>query len=279
MNPFREHHTHSLLLAVLSCWLPMLCVTEAAPLARNLSMDLGGGISIELVLIPAGTFTMGGEPGQYPATMPGREIQITKPFYLGKTEVTQEQYQALMKRNPSHSKGARNPVETVTWDDAKVFCEQAGKLAGRAGRLPTEAEWEYACRAGTKTKYCNGEDLAALKKTGWANLGPPDDKLGTHPVALLEPNAWGLYDMHGNVFEWCMDWMADAYYAKAPKIDPVNLVETVATGRKEAWKVCRGGGAGTQPNNCTSAHRHSYSRLGKHTIGFRLLLEIKPVEN
>lgn len=90
MNPFLEHHTPSLLLAVLSCWLPMLRVAEAAPLARNLSMDLGGGISIELVLIPAGTFTMGGEPGQYPATMPGREIQITKPFYLGKTEVTQE---------------------------------------------------------------------------------------------------------------------------------------------------------------------------------------------
>ncbi len=252
----------------------MFRTAEAAPLAKNLSMDLGGGISIELVLIPAGIFTMGGEPGQYPATMPGREIQITKSFYLSKTEVTQEQYQALMKRNPSHTKGAHNPVETITWDDAKVFCDLAGKLAGRAGRLPTEAEWEYACRAGTKTKYNNGDDLASLKKTGWVNTGPPDDKLGTHPVAQLEPNAWGLYDMHGNVFEWCMDWMADDYYARAPKTDPVNLVETTATGRKEAWKVCRGGGAGTQPNNCTSAHRHSYSRLGKHTIGFRLLLEI-----
>ena len=172
-------------------------------------MEATNSIGMKLRLIPAGEFMMGS-----PGTESGREddetqhrVSITKPFYLGVTEVTQEQYQKVMGTNPSYFKGPQNPVETVSWADAVEFCRKlsampAEKTAGHVYRLPTEAEWEYACRAGTTTAYSFGDDASRLGDYGWFG-GNSDSK--THQVGEKKPNAWGLYDMHGGVYEWCQD--------------------------------------------------------------------------
>ena len=162
-------------------------------------------------------------------------MRITKPFYLGKYLVTQEQWEAVMGNNPSHFKGPKNPVEQVSWDDCQQFLEQAqreGRPRGGKFQLPTEAQWEYACRAGSTTRYCFGDDESELGEYAWydANSGSK-----THPVGEKKPNAWGLYDMHGNVWEWCQDWYDGGYYANSPTDDPTGP----ATGSD---RVFRGGG-------------------------------------
>ena len=141
-------------------------------------------------------------------------MRITKPFYLGRHEVTQEQYERVMGVNPSNFKGPQHPVEQVSWDDAVSFCDKLSALpeeqaAGRMYRLPTEAEWEYACRAGSTTRYSFGDDEADLGDHAWF-----DDNSSPRHIrwARSSPNAWGLYDMHGNVWEWCADWYDENYY-------------------------------------------------------------------
>ena len=165
-------------------------------------------MKLDLVLIPAGEFLMGNDRGFGPI----HKVRITKPFYLGKYLVTQEQWQAVMGSNPSYFQnarntgfagsvpagGAKNPVERVSWDDCQEFIEKLNaNVAGGKGRfaLPTEAQWEYACRAGSTTKYCFGDDDSQLGEYAWygGNSGKQ-----THPVGEKKPNAWGLYDMHGN---------------------------------------------------------------------------------
>jgi len=183
----------------------------AAPTAATpaeLTLDLGGGVTMELVLIRPGKFTTGA--GEY-----GREVTISKPFYMGVTEVTQAQYQAIMGPNPSEFKGATNPVEMVSWNDAAEFCKKLSEKTRQPVRLPTEAEWEYACRAGTRTAYSFGDDASALGEYAWHG-GNSEGK--PHPVGQKKPNAWGLYDMHGNVWEWCADWYGG--YPKGPATDP-----------------------------------------------------------
>ena len=192
---------------------------------KEIAVDLGKGVKLELVLIPAGEFLMGSPDSDKeakPNEKPQHRVRITKPFYLGKYQVTQEQWKAVMGNNPPHLffKGPKNPVEEVSWDDCQQFL---GKLNAKTGTqsgkfvLPTEAQWEYACRAGSKTRYCFGDDKSGLGEYAWYGWNS-DGK--THPVGKKKPNAWGLYDMHGNVLEWCQDWYEEGYYAKSPTDDP-----------------------------------------------------------
>jgi formylglycine-generating enzyme required for sulfatase activity len=180
-------------------------------------IDLGNDVKLEMVLIPAGKFIMGS-----PASEKGRfdnetqhEVTLTKPFYMGKYEVTQEQWEAVMGDNPSETIGAKLPVINVSWEDCQEFIKKLNAKTKGGYRLPTEAEWEYAARAGTKTAYSFG-DIITPKD---ANYG--ESKIDK-PVAVgsYKPNAFGLYDMHGNVREWVGDWIDK--YPKGPVTDPLG---------------------------------------------------------
>jgi formylglycine-generating enzyme required for sulfatase activity len=191
---------------------------------------------------------------------PAHEVTLTKPFYLGKFEVTQEQYQQVMGTNPSHSKGLDLPVEQVSWDDAQEFCRKARERTGLAVRLLTQAEWEHACRAGTRTTYHTGDAETDLDRAAWHYRNSGNR---THPVGQKAPNTWGLYDMHGNVWEWCADYWCRDYGAEAAT-DPLGA----AQGRE---CVLRGGCWDNHPTYCRSANR---IRLGldyrSYGVGFRV---------
>jgi formylglycine-generating enzyme required for sulfatase activity len=182
---------------------------------------------------------------------------------MGVTEVTQAQYEAVMGTNPSKFKGATNPVDTVSWNDATEFCKKLSEKTRQAVRLPTEAEWEYACRAGTATTFSFGDADSALGDYAWysANSGST-----THPVGQKKPNAWGLYDMHGNVWEWCADWYGD--YPKVAATEP----QGPASGTS---RVLRGGFWASAPTRCRSANRDGIApghRLPN--CGFRVVVSV-----
>jgi len=224
-------------------------------------------IGMKLRLIPAGEFMMGspGTESDRNDNETQHRVSITKPFYLGVTEVTQEQYQQVMGTNPSQFKGPQNPVEKVSWTDAVEFCRKlsampAEKTAGHVYRLPTESEWEYACRAGTTTAYGFGDDASGLGDYGCfvGNSGPK-----THPVGEKKPNAWGVYDMHGNVFEWCQDWYGD--YSSGSATDPTGAVSG-------SIRVFRGGSWDFSAWSCRSAFRYGYApEFRDDDLGFRVL--------
>ena len=198
-------------------------------------------LGMEFKLLPAGSFVRW-EEGE------SHQVTLTKPFLIGVYEVTQEQYERVMGTNPSEFKGAQNPVGNVSWEDAVEFCRKlsaipAEKAAGRVYRLPTEAEWEYACRAGTTTKYCFGDDDAQLGEYAWYSRNSGNT---THPVGQKRPNAWELYDTHGNVWEWCDDWYGD--YPRRAAQDPQGP-------SKGSGRVRRGGGWYDEAASCRSAHR------------------------
>jgi formylglycine-generating enzyme required for sulfatase activity len=224
-------------------------------------------IGMKLRLIPAGEFMMGSpetESGRFDDETQHR-VSITKPFYLGVTEVTQEQYQKVMGKNPSEFKGPQNPVERVSWAEAVEFCRKlsampAEKTAGHVYRLPTEAEWEYACRAGTPTAYSFGDDASRLGDYGWFE-GNSDSS--THPVGEKKPNAWGLYDMHGGVYEWCQDRYGD--YPSGSVTDPTGA----ASG---SIRVLRGGSWNSLARGCRSAFRFRFTpEVRSNFLGFRVL--------
>jgi formylglycine-generating enzyme required for sulfatase activity len=235
-------------------------------------LDLGGGVELNLVLIPAGHFMMGspaGEAGRRENEGPQRTVTLSKAFYMGVFEVTQVQYHAVMGTNPSHFKGANRPVENLLWNDAVEFCKKLSAKTERVVRLPTEAEWEYACRAGSQTRFSFGDDEKQLPRYGGFKKNS-DEK--THPVGQKRPNAWGLYDMHGNVWEWCADWHADSY-ANAAETDPTGP----ATGQ---FRVLRGGSWRDPPQHCRSAHRswdHPEAPPGarnSRSFGFRVVVDV-----
>jgi formylglycine-generating enzyme required for sulfatase activity len=219
---------------------------------KEIAVDLGGGVKLELLLIPAGEFLMGSPDSDNEARdneKPRHRVRIAKPFYLGKYLVTQEQWEAVMGNNPSNFKGPKNPVEQVSWDDCRPFFDKLNAKSGPGGgkfSLPTEAQWEYACRAGSTTRYCFGDGESGLGEYAWygANSGSR-----THPVGEKKPNAWGLYDMHGNVWQWCADWYNAGYYKESPTDDPTGP----ATG---SYRVFRGGSWAHPARRCRSAYRN-----------------------
>ncbi len=230
---------------------------ETNDLPEELAVDVDGGVKLELVLIPPGSFMISGEGGGEI-----HKVNITKPFYLGKHEVTQEQRERVMGGNPSQVKGGKKPVENVSWEDCREFLDKLNAKAGGQGWkfvLPTDAQWEYACRAGSTTKYSFGDDAGTLGEYAWyvANA-----EWKTHPVGEKKPNAWGLYDMHGNVWEWCQDWQRP--YTAEEVTDP--------RGPATGWsRVFRGGCFAHQPDGVFSFARESEAPGTKNmAIGFRL---------
>src|SRR5262245_19043987 len=186
----------------------------------DLTLDLGHGATLELARLPAGEFLMGTGDNSLlfdDDERPMHRITITKPFLIGKYEVTQVQWEALMDSNPSRHTGDFLPVHDISWNDAQEFCKRLAERSGRPVRLPTEAQWEYACRAGTTTLFSFGDNQEQLGEYGWyqdnADQGPA-------LVGTKKPNPWGLYDMHGNVFEWCSDWFDNTYYGWGTDKDP-----------------------------------------------------------
>jgi len=250
---------------------------EAEKLKKKLMVDLGSGVKMEMVLIPAGEFIMGNEDGD-DSEKPVHKVRFSKPFCLGKYEVTQEQWEAVMGNNPSDCKGARNPVERVNLDDCRKFLEKLNaKVGGGKFSLPTEAQWEYACRAGSMTKYCYGDDEGKLGEYAWYK----DNSDGkTHPVGEKKPNAWGLYDMHGNVSEWCSDRYSEGYYAESPVEDPRGPVamddpNSPVTG---SYRVFRGGGWHDHAGNCRSTVRYFYLVTGFRSLCTGLRVARVPTE-
>ena len=196
--------------------------------------------------------------------------QVTlKSFSIGKYSVTQEQYQAVMGNNPSNFKdNPKNPVENVSWNDAQEFCKKLSQLTGKKYRLPTEAEWEYACRAGTQTRFYFGDDAAKLGDYGWYNENSGSK---THPVGQKKPNDWGLYDMSGNVWEWCEDPYHDSYANKPENIK--NNGNTAWPSSDISLRVMRGGSWPVNSRYCRSANRYGYDADSRdNIIGFRLVL-------
>jgi formylglycine-generating enzyme required for sulfatase activity len=207
--------------------------TVATVLKPKLVVDMGKGITMDFVLVRTGTFLMGSEKGEA-NERPIHKVVITKPFYLGKYEVTQEQWQSLMANNPSFVEGTKHPVESVSWNDCQEFLARLNaKLKQMKATLPTEAQWEYACRAGSTGEYCYGDGEANLGEYSWCATNSTGT---THPVGGKKPNAWGLYDMHGNVWEWCSDRYADNYYAESPAQDPTGPASgTNHVARSGSW--------------------------------------------
>jgi formylglycine-generating enzyme required for sulfatase activity len=252
------------------------CLSSAWAVMAQAPKEITNSIGMKLVLIPKGTFQMGSpieEEGRRDVEVQ-HEVTISKDYYLGVTEVTQGQYEQVMGTNPSHFQkrvfrwivSPMYPVEEVSWKNAIEFCEKLSELpeerkAGRVYRLPTEAEWEYACRAGSRTAYHCGESSKSLGDYAWFRENSNDR---THPVGKKKPNAWGLYDMYGNVWEWCSDWEGE--YPKGAVSDP--------TGPREGrFRVHRGGGCFATAAGCRSSDRSGIDESARNrSIGFRVAL-------
>jgi formylglycine-generating enzyme required for sulfatase activity len=246
--------------------------------------DLGNGVILEMAAIPGGTFIMGSpkeEENSMDSERPQHEVTI-EPFFMGKYQVTQEQWRFVaqlpqvnrdLEQDPSRFKGDNRPVEQVSWEDAVEFCDRLSQYTGRTYRLPSEAEWEYACRAGTTTPFHFGEtittDLANYDGNSTYGNGvkgvyrKETTEVGSFGVA----NNFGLYDMHGNVWEWCQDnWHSN--YEGAPTDGNAWLDNEESSDRK----LLRGGSWFYNPDYCRSAYRSS-SNLGHYNndIGFRVV--------
>jgi formylglycine-generating enzyme required for sulfatase activity len=222
---------------------------------------LPGNIKLEMIKIPAGSFLMGTEEAEvirlckeygtdwYKNEMPQHRVNLQE-FYLGKYPVTQEQYQAIMGNNPSYFKdNPKNPVENVSWDDAQEFCQKLSEKTGKKYRLPSEAEWEYACRAGTQTRYYFGDNAELLEEYAWY-YGNSGSK--THPVGQKKPNNWGLYDMSGNIWEWCENGWHESYENAPTDGTAWNENHSVLNIR-----VLRGGSWYVDLSDCRSAFRYN----------------------
>ena len=267
----------------------LICAVAAtvcgAEPAKEITVDLGGGEKLEMVLIPAGSFMMGaarGDRDEYPV----HKVDITKPFYLAKYELTQQQWAVVMGgKAPGKLQDPKRPVESLSREHVVAFIKKlnekmggkpfVGKypldLAGTPGtyRLPTEAQWEYACRAGSNTKFSFGDDEKQLSQYAWF-YGNSEGT--THPVGEKKPNRWGLYDMHGNVWEMCRDEYFSDYYTTSTTDDPSG---PRATHRRVG--VVRGGGWDYSAKGCRSSDRGYFvMNQGSDNLGFRVSRSVEP---
>ena len=238
--------------------------------AKYLPFDLSNGISLDMVYVKPGRFIMGSE--QYDNEKPPHLVSVPG-FYMGKYAVTQEQYLAIMGKNPSGFQGAKLPVEQVSWNDAQAFCTKLTQKTQRNFRLPSEAEWEYACRAETTTPFSFGETITPEVANYNGNHTYADAPKGvyrekTTPVGTFPPNSFGLYDLHGNVWEWCLDTWHDNYQGA-----PVDGSHWISSNNNDRIRLLRGGSWIFNPWNCRSAYRNWVSADFRYDIfGFRILL-------
>lgn len=261
------------------------------------SVDLGGGVTMEMVWVPAGTFMMGstlgpddvasiygGEPEHFTDEHPRDEVTISTGFWMGKYEVTNAQYRRFKADHFSREyrgnrlDGDRLPAVYVSWRESQAFCDWLSEQTGDLFALPTEAQWEYACRAGTDTVRYWGNDNEGLGRHAnvadrtaesvWRNWATIDETTDGHtitaPVGSFRPNAFGLFDMIGNVHEWCRDYYDAAYYARRPAVDPCNTVATTS-------RVNRGGGWESTAEACRAANRSGDDPDDHYgSVGFRV---------
>jgi len=268
-------------------------IEEALAPPKEIALDLGGGVKMELVLVKAGEFMMGADDGE--GCKPVHKVKISKPFYMGRYEVTVAQFRAFADatkfkteaekageagtwkdgnfqgvngvnwRTPGFPQEDNYPACAITWNDAQAFLKWAAKKTGRAVTLPSEAQWEYACRAGTTTKFNTGDQDSDLEQAAWF-----DRNSGMHANAVgqKKPNAWGLYDMHGNMWEWVQDYYNDTYYVDSPPVDPKGPASGGA-------RVLRGGSLDNGPDGCRSARRDRGSQGRRQTTdGFRCVVDL-----
>jgi formylglycine-generating enzyme required for sulfatase activity len=266
-----------------------VCVSVAvswssAALGQNAPETFTNSVGMEFVRVPAGSFPMGSpdsDPDARDFEKPQHEVTISEPFWLGRHEVTQAQWEAVMGVNPYMLERSNpyynlpgmaeritrpNHPATVSWNDAQDFLAHLNEIEGGPRyRLPTEAEWEYAARAGTTTRYSFGDDDADLPRHAWFGEGFSDG--GHHPVGQKESNHWGLYDLHGNAWEWVQDSFDPDYYARSPALDPQGPDSGVE-------RVVRGGSWHATADSWRSAFRRDYDPDYRGiSIGFRVLRE------
>lgn len=227
------------------------------------------GVSFLMKLVKAGTFMMGATPEMEDDALdnefPVHKVTLTKDYYMGETQVTQALWQAVMGKNPSWFPGNdQRPVECVSWNDCQDFIEQLNRITGEHFRLPTEAEWEFAARGGNESKGCRYAGSNDLDEVAWYD--EDWDKGSTHPVAGKQPNELGLYDMSGNVYEWCADWYEEDYYQTSPEVDPQGPASV-------PFRVLRGGSWDGDAWICRLSHRDWNDPVnGGYGCGLRLSL-------
>ncbi|MBR2486302.1 MAG: SUMF1/EgtB/PvdO family nonheme iron enzyme, partial [Paludibacteraceae bacterium] len=239
-------------------------VVPAVPQGGAVETITVNGVSFNMIKVQGGTFTMGATSEQgsyeYKTEKPTHQVTLSD-YYIGETEVTQELWKAVMGSNPSHFSGTNLPVERVSWDDCQTFIKKLNQLTGKNFRLPTEAEWEYAARGGQKSRGYKYAGSNALSDVAWYE---DNSSSKTHPVKQKQANELGIYDMSGNVQEWCQDW--DGSYSSSAQVNPTGP-------SSGSYRVYRGGNWYFSASGCRVASRGSSYPSGRsHSIGFRVVL-------
>lgn len=247
------------------------------------SFQLADGVQLEMVFVKGGVFLMGGRDDQLGrkdiVALPAHQMEVDD-FWIGKYEVTDEQYVSVMSGNEVPTKRFRRPVTLVRWNEALEFCRRLSERTGWTFNLPTEAQWEYACRAGSQSQFCFGDDERNLGKyawyerneSKWSDLGHP------HDVGQKKPNAWGIYDMHGNVHEWCRDrWVDGRDWIIGQKLEQQPIYKEQPGQLRTNPHVYKGGDWGNTAGACRCAARHyAFEQDAEVNIGFRVVA-IPPV--
>lgn len=236
--------------------------------SQVISIDLGKGVTMNFKYIDSGSFIMGSkeEVGDGDET-PERTVTISDPFYMGIYEVTQEQWQLVMGYNPSEFIGAKRPVENVSYEECEIFLEKLKEMYKKDFKIPTEAQWEYVCRAGNEEKWFYGDDENKCEEYGWIASNSGGE---THEVGGKLPNPWGMYDIYGNVQEWCSDWYTNPY--EQISVDPKGPVSGES-------KTIRGGAWGDYAEVCRSAYRNANGIDKRNNgTGVRIIMSIEEQE-